>query len=94
MATPTICIRCLSQGRTKRVVAGSFAIELFLWLVFLVLVVTVPFAGLLFGLVALGYSLWRLSAAKTVCTVCQSGEVIPLDSPRGQELLRSRTATP
>jgi hypothetical protein len=50
--------------------AGSFLIELVLWL-----------AACVPGLI---YSLWRLTTAKR-CGSCQ-GELVPLESPRGRHL--------
>ena len=69
-----ICPRCGSHGPEKVVTPGSFLIELALWLFFL-----------LPGLI---YSIWRLTARKKVCSSCGADGLIPVDTPRGQQLLR------
>jgi hypothetical protein len=55
-------------------VPGSFVIELFLWLIFL-----------LPGLI---YSIWRVSTKHQVCGRCQSRELVPLDSARAAAMAR------
>ena len=68
-----ICATCGTVDEPKKVMKGSFLIELVLW-IFLI----VP--GLL-------YSLWRLVTPRTkVCRSCGSTNIIPLDSPVGQKL--------
>lgn len=68
----TVCQDCGQVGRPKSVTRGSTAIELVLWLSFI-----------LPGLI---YSLWRLSTRQhNACPVC-NGKMIPLDSPKGREL--------
>ncbi|HMJ88465.1 MAG TPA: hypothetical protein VK530_01545, partial [Candidatus Acidoferrum sp.] len=52
---------------------GSIAIELVLWL--------------LFCLPGIIYSVWRLTARKKVCPVCNSDALVPENSPRGRQLL-------
>ena len=69
-----ICTNCGFQGQAKMHTRGSFAIEVVLWLAFII-----P------GLV---YSLWRLSTRKEVCSSCGQASVIPLDSPRGRQLMQ------
>jgi hypothetical protein len=76
MAKEFICASCHSVGKPKSVVQGSILIELVLWLCFL-----------LPGLI---YSIWRLSSKKQACPVCGSAEMIPTDSPRGQELMSQK----
>jgi len=68
-----ICKACGYHGEVQRVTKGSFAIELLLWLCFLI-------PGLL-------YSLWRLSSRYSGCPKCGSADVIPLDTPLGSKLL-------
>ncbi|MCK9356289.1 MAG: hypothetical protein M0R22_03945 [Dehalococcoidia bacterium] len=54
---------------------GSFWIELILWIFFI-----------LPGLV---YSLWRLTTRTRVCPKCGEPNMIPLDTPKGQELAQA-----
>ena len=51
------CPNCSYQGSGKRITKGSFAVELVLWLLFL-----------LPGLV---YSVWRLSNKVVICPQCR-----------------------
>lgn len=70
-----ICTRCGVVQDPATAVKGSMLIELVLWLMFIV-------PGLI-------YSLWRLSSKHTKCRACGASELIPVDSPAGQKLLRN-----
>jgi len=62
---------CLTCGTEDRVVLrprGYFALEVFLWLLYLL-------PGLL-------YSMWRVSTKYRACSVCGSEDVVPLTSPK------------
>ena len=77
-----VCTVCHSEGRVKRKAKGFFLLELILWGFSLtMLVVFFPLA--ITGLI---YSLWRIIGKKRVCRSCGSEAVVPLKSPRGQEL--------
>lgn len=80
-----ICTACGTVGSAKSVVKGSFFGELLLWVVCLFLMIFFTPFILLFPL---GYSLWRLVAREKVCGACGNAPLIPVDSPRGQELLK------
>lgn len=67
-----ICANCGYEGQPRSVTKGSFAIELLLWLCFII-------PGLL-------YSLWRLSSRHSGCPQCGATNMVPLDSPRGRKL--------
>jgi hypothetical protein len=67
------CQTCGTIARPKRHTKGSFIIEVFLWLMFIV-------PGLL-------YSLWRLTTKSWVCPKCGSSDIIPLDSPKARAAL-------
>jgi predicted permease len=69
-----ICTRCGVVQDPATAVKGSMLIELVLWLMFIV-------PGLI-------YSLWRLSSKHTKCRACGATELIPMNSPAGQKLLR------
>ena len=68
-----ICLNCGSTAVTKTITPGSFFIELILWCLFIV-----P------GLV---YSIWRVTNRYKVCKICGSKNLVPLNSPLGQEML-------
>lgn len=70
-----VCNTCGTVAEPERFTPGSFLIEVVLWLCLLV-----P------GLV---YSLWRLSKRHDVCAACGGMELLPLDSPRGQQVARA-----
>jgi len=67
-----VCTRCHWVGSPKSFVRGSFLIEVVLWL-----------AACLPGLI---YTLWRLSTRGQCCGQCGALELIPVGSPRGQEM--------
>jgi hypothetical protein len=80
-AEQQICPNCGYQGAPRSITKGSFLIELFLWLCFII-------PGLL-------YSLWRVSSRTTGCPSCGASNMIPLSSPRGRQLQADlRPATP
>ncbi len=67
-----ICTECGFTGKPKLQAKGSMAMEIVLWLLFLI-------PGFI-------YSMWRLTSKQKVCPKCQHPNMIPLDSPRGQKL--------
>lgn len=67
-----ICSACGTIGRSKTVTRGSIAIEIILWLCFLV-------PGLI-------YSIWRLTTRTDACAACGSPALLPIDSPRGARI--------
>ena len=68
-----ICSTCGTSGVPKKRVGGSYAVELVLWLFWL-----------LPGLI---YTIWRLSTKEEVCQTCGANTLVPLSSPVGQELM-------
>lgn len=73
MAKEMVCTSCHTKAQPKKLTPGSFLIELFLWLCFLV-----P------GFV---YSLWRISSKKDTCRECGSLDLVPPNSPRAKAIL-------
>jgi hypothetical protein len=70
-----ICLQCGSVNkRAVGTIQGSFLLECFLWLLFI-----------LPGII---YSVWRLTTKAKVCPACSSREIVPLASPMGQKLQR------
>lgn len=74
MSDPIVCKTCGFHGESENDTKGSFGIEVILWLCFII-------PGLI-------YSLWRLSTRRPVCPKCSSSEIIPIDSPLGNQLMR------
>jgi hypothetical protein len=77
MAQPLFCTRCFKVAPPKTHTRGSFIIELFLWLCFLV-------PGLI-------YSLWRLTTRQKVCPACESPELVPANSERARMMTAGGT---
>jgi len=69
-----ICPTCGGRGKPQIKVRGSFWIEIILWLLLIV-------PGII-------YSIWRLGTRHPICPHCQQAGVIPLETPRGQELAK------
>ena len=67
-----VCQRCGTIARPKNRTSGSAALEVFLWLCFL-----------LPGLI---YTAMRSISKAKVCPACASTELVSLDSPVGREL--------
>lgn len=74
MTKQLICAGCGSIEKTKREVKGNLAVEIVLWLCFII-------PGLI-------YSLWRQGTYHNACAVCGGTNLIPLNSPVGQKLLK------
>jgi uncharacterized membrane protein len=75
-AKPMLCPNCLTQKKPKTKVKGSILIEIILWLCFII-------PGLI-------YSLWRSGSRFKVCPACNETGMIPLGSPRAQQLLSGK----
>jgi len=69
-----VCERCRTAGKPAMFDPGDGLTETLLWI-----------CALLPGVV---YSMWRRNSRKRICAACQSAEVVPLMSPRGQEITR------
>ena len=80
MAKQLICSSCGHVGDTKKAVKGSLGVEIFLWLCFII-------PGII-------YSLWRQSTYHKACPVCGNTNLIPVDSPVGQRLMKEQGKTP
>ncbi|MBI4916839.1 MAG: hypothetical protein HY825_13410 [Acidobacteria bacterium] len=78
MSAQMICPNCGTVGVPKSHTKGSFGVELLLWLLFLL-------PGLL-------YSLWRLGTRYKGCAACGQPGLIPLGTPRAQEILARHPA--
>jgi hypothetical protein len=71
-----VCTNCGHFGTSRTHTPGSFVVERFAWLLFI-----------LPGLV---YSLYRVSARKKVCAMCGAAQLVPEHSPLGQRIIRVR----
>jgi len=71
-----VCKQCGTVGEPVNSTPGSMAIELVLWLCFLI-------PGLI-------YSLWRLSRRHSVCRACGSKDLVPVNTPVGQAIAGDR----
>jgi hypothetical protein len=76
--TPAIlyCRHCGANASPVRHMPGSFVMELFLWLCFLI-------PGLI-------YSIWRSVGVEAVCPICGAPHMIPLNSPVALEASTAR----
>ena len=77
---PMVCTNCGNHGAPKRITRGSTAIELVLWLCFIV-------PGLI-------YSLWRLTTRRQGCAECGAAALVPPGSPVGQRMIRESAPPP
>ncbi len=75
MKEQLICTSCNTIGKPIKITKGSILIEIVLWLSFLV-------PGLI-------YSIWRVSSRYKACPECNQATMIPVSTPRGEQLLRS-----
>ena len=77
---PKVCQACGTVGIPVRKTRGSLAIEIILWLLFIV-------PGLI-------YSLWRSSTRYETCPACGSTGVIPMNTPTGAALVEKNKVKP
>lgn len=73
------CPHCGHVGKPRIETPGTFALELLLWVCFL--------------LPGLAYTLWRLSNRRAICPRCGTPHMIPRDTPRAVEALGPVLAT-
>lgn len=74
MSEEIVCTNCGHVGCTTKVTKGHFALEVVLWLCFLV-------PGII-------YSIWRLTARHEACPVCGNSNLLPKSAPVAQKFLR------
>lgn len=75
---------CHTDGRPKRHTGGGCLVEGAIWLIGLV---SLPFGfGIFILILALLYSLWRLTTRKKVCRLCGSDRLVPSDSPAAKKI--------
>jgi len=75
MASKTlVCTQCGYIGNSKTAIEGNGCIELILWLFFII-------PGLI-------YSIWRSSSRHGICPKCGNKNLIPLDSPKAQKMVK------
>lgn len=75
-----VCPTCGHHGETATRTKGSMAIEIVLWLLFIV-------PGVI-------YSLWRLSTRRAVCAQCGAETLVPPTSTVGQRVLAGAVTRP
>ena len=75
-----LCTACGYIGQSKRETKGSFIMEVFLWLIFLV-------PGFL-------YSIWRLTTRYDACPKCSAANMIPANSPVAKRMLQEQQPAP
>src|SRR5438270_8102302 len=81
MSVPVYCRHCGTVAKPQKRTRGWFALELLLWLLFIV-----P---------GLCYTLWRVTSRVNVCRQCGSEDIIPADSPVAVDTIgRSRPVQP
>lgn len=68
-----ICAKCGWHGTPKKGLNGNAGVELLLWVLFIV-------PGMI-------YTAYRAKNRPSICRSCGSTDMIPVDSPRGRELL-------
>jgi len=84
-----ICKDCGYIGKAKKKVKGSGGTEFSLWILALLLFFLFPPIGIIIGIVAVLYSLWRMFApCEKICPKCSHTDtLIPLDSPVGKQMV-------
>ena len=77
MTVQMVCPNCGTVALPKSYTKGSFLVEVFLWLLLIV-------PGLI-------YSVWRMTSRYKGCPRCGASNMIPLGTPRANEILAART---
>lgn len=76
----SVCKDCGTVAAPKEKARGTMAVEVILWLCFLV-------PGLI-------YSVWRLSNKYESCPACGSEKLLPVDSPLGKQVANASGYAP
>jgi hypothetical protein len=71
-----VCKACEMTGTPRSITPGSMGMEVLLWLCFLL-------PGML-------YSTYRISKRYKGCAHCGSADIVPIESPAGQNILRAQ----
>ena len=74
MSEELVCTNCGHVGSTTTVTKGHFALEVVMWICFLV-------PGII-------YSVWRLTTRQEACSVCGNVNLLPKAAPMAQKFLR------
>lgn len=74
MALRYVCTSCGFYGAGKTAIKGNGAIEIILWLCFLI-------PGLI-------YSIWRSTSRHKVCPMCKNATLVPDHTPIGRKMIR------
>lgn len=74
MSDELVCTACGHVGSSKTITKGHFALEVVLWLCFLV-------PGFI-------YSVWRHTSRYEACPVCENPNLLPKTSPMAQKFLK------
>ena len=74
MSDELVCTNCGHVGHATKNTKGHFALEVVLWLCFLV-------PGII-------YSIWRLTTRHEACPVCGNANLLPKSAPVAQKFLR------
>ncbi len=82
-----ICIICGHVGNAKALSPGSFIGEIVIFVILFVIALMTTFWILL---ISLFYAIYRSANNKSVCESCGSRQIIPVDSPNGMALLKSK----
>jgi hypothetical protein len=78
-----ICTNCETIDDFRTNTKGSFFAEIFIWIFSFYFSIMTHWSIML---IAIGYSVWRLSSRSVVCSACGSVNKVPLSSPVGQKL--------
>lgn len=82
-----ICKACGHRAKPEKRTPSYFIVELLVWIGAIAFALAYHWIVLL---AAIGFSLWRFTSARRVCPKCGSLDVIPVDSPIGQQLAKLR----
>lgn len=74
MSKEHVCTSCGYAGPTVTKTKGHFALEVVLWLAFLI-------PGLI-------YSVWRLTTRHEACPGCGNANTLPIEAPMAQKFLK------
>ena len=74
MSGELVCTACGHVGDSKTITKGHFALEIVLWLCFLV-------PGFI-------YSVWRHTSRYEACPACGNSKLLPKDTPMAQKFLK------
>ena len=79
-----VCTICHSIITPKKINQGSALVELFVWIISLILI---TFTAGISILLAVAFSIWRVVSKKNICPECKAVDIVPIGTPVAKRII-------